>query len=103
MSKPKDYPLKAEVEGDQLVIRIGLDTLAHAAEHCTLFYHEEKHMGAMGPYCNVADKDELAKDVIRAMTREDEDGSTPLSDMFDQAIEDAADDGSCAFTEDSFA
>lgn len=99
----KDCPLSVAVEGDELVIRIGIDTLAFSAEHCPLFYNEEKHMGAMGPYVKVEDKVELAKDVIRAMQHEEEDGSTPLSDMFDKAIEDAAEDGSCAFTEDSFA
>lgn len=97
-----DYPLNAAVECDQLVIRIGLNTLAHAAEHCPLFYHEEKHMGAIGPYCKVTDKTELAADVIRALFREKEDGSSRISDLLDEAFEWAADDGSIAFTEDSF-
>ena len=103
MSESTDTPLTAKIEGDELVIRIGLSTLAHAAEHCPRFYHEEKHMGAMGPYCKVTDKAELAADVIRAMFREEEDGSSQISDLLDESFEWAVDDGSIAFTEDSFA
>lgn len=96
----EDTPLKAAIEDNQLVIRIGLRTLKHSAEHCPAFYDYETHKGGMGPYETIVDAQELACDVINAMLREDEDGSTPLSDLFDESIEFARHDGSLAFKGD---
>lgn len=42
MPKAKDWPLRLKIENSQLVIRIGIDTLAHSAEHCPLFYDDEQ-------------------------------------------------------------
>lgn len=91
----KDTPLSAKVEGDELVIRIGLHTLAFAAEHCPLFYDYEKNRHP--PFVDVADAGQLAHDTIRALFHEREDGSTPLGDTFDQATLHAFEDGSTAF------
>lgn len=95
-----DTPLKCEVEGDELVIRIGLNTLVHAAENCPLFYNGTP--GTFPPYEKVIDAGELADDVRRELLREEEDGTTPLHILFDNAIEKARDDGSLAFSEDVF-
>ena len=96
-SKEGDTPLRVDIEGEQLVIRIGLDTLAFAAEHCPEFYDYEKHQGSTGPYRSVGDKLELAKDIVRALMHEEEDGSGPLSDLLDEMIVAASDDGSIGF------
>jgi hypothetical protein len=93
--KPIDAPLDAKIEGSQLVIRIGINTLAFAAEHCPRFYDNEK--GADPPYVKVTDKRELARDVVRALLHEQEDGTTPLCILLDDAFEFAYGDGSLGF------
>ena len=101
-----DQPLEAAIEGDQLVIRIGLDTLAWAAERCPKFRNEELVLQGkqedLGPYVIVENKLELARDGVRELEREEEDGSTPLHYLLDEAIEKAYEEGSTGFTEDSF-
>ena len=97
MSKPtgKDLPLKVKIEGKQLVMRIGIDTLAFWIEHCPRFYDDETNPDP--PFCKVTDKMEAAKDVLRALCSEREDGSGPLSDFLDDAIVAASEDGSIGF------
>jgi hypothetical protein len=95
---PASFPLTAAIEGDQLVIRIGLETLKAAAEHCP-----ELSTAALDdpPYATVVDKRKLAEDVITEMTRGDtEDGSTLLSRLFDASILNAFECGSEAFLGD---
>lgn len=98
--KQVDMPLVCRREGQQLVIRVGIDTLAFATEHCEKFYVEEKHASGP-PYVKVVDKDALVGDTIHALLREREDGATPLHFLFDDAAEFAMDDGSLAFDDDS--
>lgn len=104
----RERPLEVNVEGDELVIRIGLGTLAWCAEHNPLFYqydrHDEspEHGHGEGPYCKVEDQEQLGHDVVRQLLHEQEDGTTPLHLLFDHAIQDAVDDGSMAFAEDSW-
>jgi hypothetical protein len=96
-----DLPLVCRREGEQVVIRVGIGTLAFAAEHCERFYVEEQHASGGPPYCKVIDKGELANDVIREFMHEREDGATPISLLLDECLEDARDDGSLAFADDS--
>lgn len=94
----KDAPLTVEIEGDELIIRIGIDTLSCAAEHCPLFFSYDTPRDP--PFVKVIDRDELARDVIGALLHEKEDGSTPLSDLLDEAILHAYEEGSIAFEDD---
>lgn len=98
-SNDKEQPLKCGIEGQQLVIRIGLATLQHAAEHCPKFYDDGTSPGEP-PYEKVVNAEELGRDVVSAMTHEQEDGSSPLSKLFDQAFVRARDDGSLAFADE---
>jgi hypothetical protein len=95
----RDQPLSVAVEGEQLVVRIGIDTLAHSAGHCPQFY-DYRTSRPDGPYKTIIDPEQLAKDVHRELLREEEDGSSPLSDLLDQAIVAAFYDGSAAFGEE---
>ncbi len=99
-----DEPLSVEVIENQLVMRIGLDTLAHAAEHCPKFYDYKRHAGPLecGPYAKVDNKPELAHDVCRAMQKEREDGSSTLTDFLDAVIVEAAEQGSLGFADGTF-
>jgi len=91
----KDAPLRVAVQGDQLVIRIGIDTLAFSAEHCQRFY--DPVTNAERPYVRVVDNDILAIDVRRELLREEEDGTNPLHVVLDNAIVAAFGNGSLAF------
>jgi hypothetical protein len=92
-----DTPLKCEIEGDELVIRIGINTLKHAAEYCPKFYDYEKCFDP--PFCRIIDANELAKDVRQELFREEEDGSSPIGDLLDECFNSAFEDGSLAFAE----
>jgi len=97
--KNKDKPLTVEVKDNKLIISIGIDTLAFVAERCPHFYNYDKHNNEE-KYVTVVDNNELAHDVVRALTDEEEDGSTILHRLIDDAIEDAYEDGSLGFFHD---
>lgn len=79
-----DHHLHAEVVGDELVIRIGVATLAHACvEGCT---------GEVAG--QVTDARGFAEDVVGALLDEAEDGSSRLTKLLDDAMEAAINDGS---------
>jgi hypothetical protein len=84
----KDCPLKVEVHDGQIVISIGISTLAYAQ------HFRQWNTGQVG-YA-VTDEKAFAEDVVNAMQREEEDGSSPLNDFMDAACDAAADDGSIA-------
>jgi len=81
-----DLPLQCNVEGDQLVIRIGVGTLAWASKN--------RNGGVIPNNFKVVDKHQLAADVANAITHDDELGNTMLGDMLDEATQDAMDRGS---------
>lgn len=93
-------PLTVRLERGALVIRIGVDVLAHAlkfAEWAIRF--DEAKDDYIQPY-TVTDARELANDVMRAMLREEEDGSTPLSDFLDNMTKAAVEDGTLGVEDD---
>lgn len=90
-------PLTIQIEEDELVIRVGVDTLALAASHSPYFFNPdepylEEYMGIDNPYI-------LMEDVIRELNKEKEDGTTPVHLLLDDAIYSAYEDGSLAFKE----
>ena len=82
-------PLNCSVEGTDLVVRIGVGTLAWAAK--------KKNGGPIENRVRIADKTELAKDVANELMRQDELGNMPIAELLDDAIKAAADSGSVAF------
>ena len=95
----KDQPLSCKLEGDELVIRIGIDTLAWAAQserRETAFWEYDYTVGDLVQRWKIIDNLEWAKDVIRELNREEEDGSSPLTNLLDKASENAVDQGSIA-------
>jgi hypothetical protein len=82
-----EAPLRACIDGEAIVIRIGIDILAHAAENIQeLWDHEEK--------LKVCHKVAFARDVVRMLEHEDEIGASLLTKLFDEAAIDAWEDGS---------
>src|SRR5690606_36345212 len=96
----KNRPLEVNIEDDELVIRIGIDTLAFSAEHCPSFFEYDKHASTGPPYCKIVDNMELAKDIRRELQREEENGTTPLHILLDECLVSARDDGSLAFEDE---
>lgn len=91
MPDKTDTPLQCKIEGDELVIRIGLATLQTAAENCELFYNDE-HNDAP-PYIKVDDQAAFAAEVAGHLMKEGETGESILSKAIDQAFEEAVGDG----------
>lgn len=95
----EDAPLNVAVEDGQLVIRMGINTLAWAFDH----------MDSNNPFVvrannwiqqwRVSDPQEFAKDVRYALCDEAEDGSTPLILFLDKIMNEAADQGSLGIEE----
>ncbi len=89
-------PLTVSIVDGQLVIAIGVNTLAHAVSYADWAnpYDEKTHDYVRG--FAIVDAEAFAKDVLAAMLDEREDGSSPLSDFLDKMTEAAVDDGSIA-------
>lgn len=93
-------PLKVKIERGALVVRIGVETLAHAV---TCSDWANPYDEATGDYIRtfaIVDARQFAADVAHEMMREREDGSTPLSDFLDKMSQGAVDDGSLGLHED---
>lgn len=58
------HRLQASIEGDELVIRIGIARLSQSAEQCPKMHEHPEEYGP--PYCSVFDAKELARDVHAA-------------------------------------
>lgn len=94
---PAKQPLKVRLAKGVLTISIGVETLKWAAEHHDEFYH---------PYTDkwsivINKPNEFAKDVVRALRDEGEDGSTPVHYLLDKAIAEVMENGSEGLDEDA--
>lgn len=100
MSEPKglNERLRCRVVGGKvLTISIGIDTLAHAfvtgPVGDRLTRDDEHEDGYDRERLRVTDAAVFAKEVVRALLNEREDGSSPLTDTLDKAFDDAINDG----------
>jgi hypothetical protein len=84
----KKRPLMVKIEHGEVVIRIGVDVLAFAAEKGPVFDMEDPPQ--------IIDKNEWARDVVTELEREEEDGTTPIHAMLDAAMRAAVEGGSLA-------
>jgi hypothetical protein len=89
-------PLRVRIVDRVLIIEIGIGTLKFAAEHCEKFWNGEADLYML----KVTDAERFARDVQIALQVEEEDGSTPISRLLDEMIEDAVEDGSEAIDYD---
>jgi hypothetical protein len=87
-------PLSVSVENGELRIVIGVNTLASAVSYSDWANpYDEKRQDYIRTFA-ITDAERFTQDVVHAMQREKEDGSTPLSDFLDAMTEAAVDDGS---------
>jgi hypothetical protein len=82
-------PLTVGVEGGELVIRIGIDTLVFAFETSAENQPFDHHANDFRRAFKVVDKYKFAKGVGNGLCNEEEDGSTPLMHVLDAAYIDA--------------
>lgn len=92
-------PRSVTIENDELVIRVGISTLAWAFDHMEENnpYSDELH--DYEQKWRVSDPLEFAKDTVNELCREEEDGTTPLDLLFDKVMSEAADQGSLGVEE----
>ena len=75
--------LRVELVDRRLTISVGVDTLAEAVQ-----------ISDYGEDCKVTDIDGFAKDVLYELKREEEDGTTLVHRLFDNAAGEAVEQGS---------
>lgn len=73
--------LNVEIKDNKLVISIGVDLLCHA-EGLNLYYYK------------ISNKIGFAKDIVNELLNEEEDGTTLVHRMFDEAANNAIENGS---------
>jgi hypothetical protein len=93
-------PLEVKIEDGALVIRIGIQTLAHAVTYSDWANPYDEASGDYLRSFAITDAPQFAADVLHEMLREEEDGSTPLSDFIDACSEKAVEDGSVGLHDD---
>lgn len=80
--------LKVEIVDGELVISIGISTLCFAIDHSPEMWNEEEDKP------RITDEAGFAHDILEQLTREEEDGTTPVHRMFDAAAARAIEYGS---------
>jgi hypothetical protein len=96
-----DAPLTVDIEHDELVIRIGIGTLAWAFDHMEENNPYDDNARDFVQVWKVTDPVEFAKDVVGELTNEAEDGSHPLNRLLDQVSSAAAEQGSLGIDENT--
>lgn len=87
----RDHRLDVEIVDGELRIRIGVQTLAFAAEN-----PPGRGLWDDGQQVSVLNADEWAEDVRRKLLRDEEDGTTELHLLLDSAMRQACENGSAA-------
>lgn len=82
-----DEPLGITIKDDMIIIQIGIERLDGHGAHPFL------------PALTFDDRMEWAKDVVHEITREEEDGNSPLVSLFDNAMTEAIEQGSNGLSE----
>jgi hypothetical protein len=84
----KHQPLQVSIDGERLVVSIGISTLAFADAE---YQRNDQNTIKISP---VTDELGFAKDIARELERENEIGETMLTDLLDKATTAARDRGS---------
>jgi len=82
--KPEDQPLRIAVTNSRLIISVGISRLEGNDHHPTI------------PELKIDDLQQWGEDVAMELQRDDEQGASLLTDMFDKAMQNAIDMGSIA-------
>lgn len=89
----KDSPLEIACEDGQLIIRIGVDTLAHAAQRSDSYNAYDPAISDWNLKWRIRDNAAFANVIAHVLRNEDaEDGSSPFTRLLDQIFIKAAED-----------
>lgn len=77
------FESEAKIIDGKLVISLRIGTLANAARHSEHFFN----CAESGTPLKITDEAVFAQSVANALNREEEDGSTPITRMLDEATE----------------
>lgn len=94
----RDQVLNVEVTGGRLVISVGLDTLKTALEarpHGQISYYDEEFDEHF--FDVITDIDTFVAGILQVLHDEQEDGSTPVHRMLDEAAEHAIESGASGY------
>jgi hypothetical protein len=80
---------EANIVDDRLVISLSIANLANAARQSDFFFQCAEE----GSKLTITSEHDFAKSVANQLNDEDEDGSTLITRMFDQAFENAVNSG----------
>lgn len=89
---PAGLPLTIGLEGDQLVIRIGVDTLAFCFEISEDNQPFDDKANDFRRSWKITNKYRFAQGVATGLRQEEEDGSTPITRILDDAYTFAVED-----------
>ena len=93
------YPLSVKVDKGELVIRIGIKTLAFACERMDACNPYDEDLKDYKLLYRIVDPFAFAKDVKCELNKEEEDGSTPLTSLFDSVMLKAIENGNLGVEE----
>jgi hypothetical protein len=99
-ARGKDSRLRCKIVGGELRISIGIDTLAFAFVNGPVgdkLTYDEETGDWDDSRLRVTNVAEFASEVVHALTDEQEDGSTPLTNLLDAAYQSVVDDGGQGF------
>lgn len=82
----RDHGLSVEIRDGAIVIAIGVYTLRHAISLASNIDDPEGEI-------LITDSDAFARDLVSELNREDEQGTTPVHRLLDQAAKDAVAQG----------
>lgn len=86
---------EARIVDGKLVISLSIDTLAYAARNSDYFFN----CAEQGVKLKIDDEAAFAKSVTYALNREEEDGSTPITRMLDDAFTWVSEQGEAGIVE----
>lgn len=89
----KDTELSAKIEKEELVIRVGISTLCRAVRQCPVIDHAVMEANGDESAVEITDEAVFAQAILESLQAEEEDGSTPVHRLLDDAANEAIEQG----------
>jgi hypothetical protein len=86
-------PLQCRIDKDKIVITIGFDALKFLAEESNNCEKYDKDFCPDGIWSKVINKKLFAQEILRSLKQEEEDGTTIVHTLFEDAINMALENG----------
>ena len=86
-------PLQCRIDKDKIIISIGFDALKFLAENSDVCEKYDEEFCPDGIWTEINNKKEFAKEVLKSLKHEQEDGTTVVHKLFEDAINMALENG----------